>query len=101
MGSGVNRIVTGSFYGTGADKNIDTVGFRPKLVRVVNVESGGLCRAEWFKGMADDSAVKTAADGTISVITSNGITPRANGFAFGADTDLNVDGEQCFFEAHE
>jgi len=101
MGSGVNRVVVGGFYGTGADQNVDSVGFRPKLVRVVNVASGGLCRAEWIRGMADDAAVKTVTDGTISVITTNGITPRANGFALGADADLNVSGELCYYEAHE
>lgn len=101
MSSGVDRVVQGAFYGTGADLNMDKVGFKPKLVRVVNVASGGKCRLEWFKGMADDSAIKTGSDGTISVITSNGITPRNNGFAFGADTDLNVSGELCHYEAHE
>jgi hypothetical protein len=101
MASGINRVVQGAFHGTGATKNVDKVGFRPKLVRVVNIASGGKCRIEWFRGMADDTGVKTATAGDISVLTSLGITPRANGFAFGADTDLNVSGELCHFEAHE
>lgn len=102
MGSGVNRVAKGAFKGTsGATLNVDDVGFRPKLVRVINAASGGLCRIEWFDGMADDTGVKTSIDGDISVLTSLGITPRANGFAFGADTDLNVTGEQCYWEAHE
>lgn len=101
MGSGINRVIQGAFHGTGATLNVDKVGFRPKLVRVTNAAAGGLCRVEWFRGMADDTGVKTSVDGDISVLTSLGITPRANGFAFGADTDLNVSGELCHFEAHE
>jgi hypothetical protein len=91
--------VVGSFYGTGADLNVRTVGFRPKAVHVFNV--GGLARGEWVEGMADDSAIKTITDGTISLVTANGITPLSDGFAFGADTDLNVSGELCRFVAHE
>jgi len=101
MSSGVNRVAVKGFYGASADLNVDTVGFKPKLVRIVNVASGGKCRFEWFRGMADDSAIKTVTNGTISVVTSNGITPRTNGFAFGADSDMNVTGELCYYEAHE
>lgn len=102
MGSGINRVVQGAFHGTsGVAVIVDKVGFRPKLVRVVNVASGGLVRVEWFRGMADDTGVKTSVDGDISVLTSLGITPRASGFSLGADTDLNVDGELCHYEAFE
>lgn len=101
MASGAKSPAVGAFHGTGATKNIDTVGFRPRLVRVVNVASGGKCRVEWFDSMADDSGVKTATAGDITVLTTLGITPRANGFAFGADSDLNVSGELCHYEAIE
>lgn len=101
MGSGAKSPAVGSFYGASAAKNIDTVGFRPRLVRVVNVASGGLCRIEWFKDMADAAGVKTAIAGDITVLTTLGITPRPGGFVFGADTDLNVTGELCHYEAYE
>jgi hypothetical protein len=101
MSSGVNKVIVGSFYGSGATKEVRTVGFRPKLVRLVNVASGGLVRFEWFQGMADDTAIKTAAIGDISVLTSLGITPLSDGFQVGADTDMNVDGELIRFEAVE
>ncbi|KXH75410.1 MAG: hypothetical protein AM326_03400 [Candidatus Thorarchaeota archaeon SMTZ-45] len=101
MASGVNRVVVGAVVGTGSAMNIDTVGFRPKLVRVVNVGATGLSRLEWFKGQADAAAVKTITNGTISVIAANGITPRANGFTLGADANVNISGELAFFEAHE
>lgn len=101
MSSGVNKTATGAFHGTGAVLNVDTVGFRPRLVRVVNEASGGKCRIEWFDGMADGTGVKTSVDGDISVLSTLGITPRASGFVFGADTDLNASGELCQYEAHE
>jgi len=102
MGSGVDRVVVGAFYGTtGVAVVVDTVGFRPKLVRVVNAGATGLSRLEWMDGMADASAVKTVTNGTISVITADGITPRAKGFTLGADANVNIDAEIVYFEAHE
>lgn len=92
MSSGVSRTRSGSFGGTGADKQVRTVGFRPKWVKVINED--GLCQAEWFESMADDSALKTVTAGTLSFITSNGITPLSDGFALGADGDLNVADEK-------
>ena len=86
---------TGSFIGTGADLNVDKVGFRPRYVKVIN--ETGLAVFEWFDSMLDDAAVKTVTAGTISKVTSNGITPRPKGFAVGADTDVNVAAEICHF----
>lgn len=91
MSSSTSRSMVGSFYGTGASKDIKGLGFRPKYVRLLNI--GGLATAEWVKGMADASALKEITAGTKSLITSNGITPLADGFTLGADTDLNVSGE--------
>ena len=99
MGSGVNRTVVGSFKGTGSALNVRSVGFRPKAVHVMNV--GGLCQAWWTEKMADAAAVKQVTDGTISALTSNGITPLSNGFTLGADADLNVSGELCQYIAYE
>ena len=96
MSSGGNRVKTGSFVGTGADLNIDTLGFKPQRVKVINVD--GDCFCEWNSEMDDDSAMKTIAAGTTAQITSDGITARTNGFTMGADTDINVDGEKCTYE---
>lgn len=101
MASGVNRVIVGAVIATGAAMNIDTVGFKPKLVRVVNVGATGLARLEWFADMADDSAVKAITNGTISVVTSDAITPRANGFKLGADANVNIITEKVYYEAHE
>lgn len=105
MGSGVSRTYSGSFTGTGAAIDIKKVGFRPRNIRVFNVAAGGLCSGEWIEGMADASMFKiVSSDGTNptnSVPTSNGITPLADGFTLGADTDLNVAGEMVRFVCHE
>ncbi|MFW9927895.1 MAG: hypothetical protein ACFFD1_00720 [Candidatus Thorarchaeota archaeon] len=99
MSSGVSRVQVRSFYGTGADMNVRTFDFRPKRIEVFNIS--GLCKADWVEGMADDSAVKTVTAGTMSLITTNGITPLSNGFSLGADSDLNVSGELCRAVAYE
>jgi len=99
-----DRIVaTGSFLGTGSALNITKLGFRPRVVKLMNVASGGLCTFYWNKEMPDASAWKEANHDTAqrSFITSNGITPLANGFTVGADADMNVSGEQVYYEAHD
>lgn len=101
MASGVDRVVVGAVIGTGLAMNIDTIGFRPKLVRVVNVGATGKSRLEWFKSMADDSAMKTITNGTISLVVADAITPRANGFTLGLDTNVNIADERVYWEAHE
>lgn len=78
--------------GTVAEFDIDTVGFKPRYIRVVNVTSRDML--EWFEGMADASAIKTVAAGTRTLITTLGITPLANGFTVGLDLDVVVTSEQ-------
>lgn len=99
MASGASKIISGAFIGTGAAINVRTVGFRPKKVEILNV--GGVAKAEWVKGMADASAMKQVTAGTISVITSGGVTPLSDGFTLGDDSDLNVDGELVRYIAYE
>lgn len=100
MASGV-QILSGSFIGTGSAKEVRTVGFRPRSVKLWNVS--GNCQAVWFEGMADASMQKTVDSGSgttdISLVASaNGITPLSNGFSLGADTDLNVATEIVYYE---
>jgi hypothetical protein len=92
MSSGVSRVHVGAVTGTGAALEVRKAGFRPSYVKVFNVSADNAA-GEWLEGMADDSAFKTITDGTVSVITSDGITPLSDGFSIGADADLNVDGE--------
>lgn len=95
-----DRVVfVGSFKGTGSALNITTLGFRPRVLKLMNVT--GLCTLNWQQGMPDASGVKTVTAGTISYIVANGITPLSNGFTLGADADLNVLDEVVYFEAHD
>lgn len=71
-----------------------TVGFKARYVKVVNLNASGDVMIEWFEGMAADEGVKTAIDGTRSLITSLGITVSDKSFVIGLDTDLNVKAEQ-------
>lgn len=86
MGSPASNVHCGFIMSTGAAINIDTVGFRPKAV-ILNNASG--ISAHWQKGMADASAYKRIANGTGSLVSVNGITPRAGGFTIGADAAIN------------
>lgn len=99
MSSGVQRRVQGSFLGTGANLDITKVGFRP--TKVVLINRGGLATAEWNSEMPDASAAKRVTAGTLSFVTSGGVTPLANGFRLGTDADMNVSGELVYFEAFE
>jgi hypothetical protein len=81
--------------------NVTKLGFRPRVVKLKNVT--GLVSAHWQKGMPDASAWKELnhASAQRAYITSDGITPLANGFIIGADADINAAGEVIFFEAHD
>lgn len=99
MGSGVSRAETGSFKGTGSQLDITKVGFRPSAVVLLN--QTGLAKAEWTDSMADGEMMKHVTAGTISFVTTNGITPLAGGFRLGADADMNVADEVVHYIAFE
>ncbi len=99
MSSGVSRVMTGSVTGTGSAISVRTVGYRPRVVKVYN--AGGLAWAVWTEHMADAAALKFITAGTMSEITSDGVTPLSDGFQLGADTDLNVSGEKVYWVAYE
>ena len=99
MASGAAKVVRGSFLGTGADVDVRTVGFRPRTVRLFNID--GLATAEWVEGMADASMVKRITDGTMTVPTSGGVTPLSDGFRLGNDGDMNAADELVRYEATE
>lgn len=92
--------ITGIVLGTGATISVECGGI-PKAVRLLNIS--GLATLEWNENMSNGWGLKTVTDGTISLITSLGVTPGAvntlRGFYIGADTDVNVDGEQIIYEA--
>ena len=61
-------------------------------VKVVNETAK--TQIEWYDGMADSEGIVTVADGTRTLVTSNGIIQLSNGFTFGLDTNVNVVSEQ-------
>ena len=99
MGSGVQRIITGAVVGTGAALDVKTVGFRPRKVTLLN--ETGLAKGEWTNSMADGEMLKTITAGTMSKVTTNGVTPLSNGFTIGADADVNAADELIHYVAEE
>lgn len=70
----MNAVKTGSYVGTGAAVTVE-LGFTPDYIRVWN-ETDGDEAYEWFKGMTNGHALKSAnnASTQFSKITSNGIS---------------------------
>ena len=102
------RVATGTFIGTAATIVVD-LEFTPRYVYVLNRD--GLAKMEWSRGMAQASAIKQITAGTMSEITTLGITVNEKftrdlagdgpGFEIGADTDVNVAAEEGFWMAIE
>ena len=93
------QLATGRYLDTGTVAAYTFVlGFKPRYVKVQNLASTG-ATIEWYEGMADASAWKSAQNGDGSLITTLGITPTEVGFTFGLDTDANVTSEQVSFIA--
>lgn len=98
MASGQHRSYYGSFYGTGADLDVRTVGFKPKEVELIG--QGGLVTGKWMESMDEGLAMKEITAGTKSMTAAGeGVTPLSDGFRLGVDADLNVADELVHFVA--
>jgi len=96
----MDRLHTQKVTGTGAAVTI-TPGFAPSYIRVINIE--GLCTLDYTVAMGAGKGYKiltgiNATADTVSLhslIASGGITVDTDGVSFtiGADTDINVNGE--------
>ena len=76
---------------TATDSVSLTCGFRPRYVCFENVTDR--IKVEWYEGMADNSCIKTAANGTrtLEVTGGNGgITVSASGFSVLQNATLAV-----------
>lgn len=94
----VVQLAVGRYLDTGTVAAFTiTTGFKPLLVRVVNVTSGD--EYEWFHGMAAAAAYKRVAAGTASILTTLGITQLSYGFTVGLDTDICYTSEQLSWYA--
>ena len=99
MSSGVTRAVYGSQDGTAATITIETIGFKPR--RVVILNEGGLTEGEWTESMPALSMVVHVTAGDMTFVTALGITPLNKGFSLGADLNVNVAGEKIHWVAYE
>lgn len=63
------RITLGATGLTAADYIVQSLGFTPRYIRFWNV-TDRIC-VEWFEGMAADTCLKTAANGTQTLETTN------------------------------
>ena len=106
MGSTVGvRVYTTTRIALGANLDIRSIGFAPKVVKVVNLTNA--VKAEWNDSLADGYAVKEAANGDRSVVTSLGFTPLVvdsngnPGIRLGALVDVNdTTTEELLFECY-
>jgi hypothetical protein len=83
---GVTNVATGKFVADAGVTGVAmtfTMGFTPRFVRFVNATDRIV--DEWYDGMADDSAIESAANGTTTLETSGGITVATGQFTVHAD----------------
>jgi hypothetical protein len=102
MGSGIARAIAGVYTGTGAALSMtgDKVGFKPKRVTIYRLTTA-INKAEHVEGMAAASFVKTAADGALSLVSTQGVTIQDEGFSLGTDAAVNNSGDTYRFLAEE
>lgn len=84
-------IITHIDTGTVAARTF-VVGFKPTYVKVVN-ETDRI-EMEWYEGMADAEGLIRVANGTGTLVTTNGITPTADGFTLGLETTVYITNKQ-------
>lgn len=100
MSSGVQLSKNGAVYGTGANLDVKTIGYKPRRVELVN--ETGLVTAIWTDTMTEGRGFKRVTAGTMSQMAAGeGITPLSNGFRIGVDADVNVADELIHWVAHE
>lgn len=89
----------GSVTGTGSALDVTKLGFRPRVVKLINKDQPATLY--WNKEMPNASGLKEVAAGTKTFPTTNGITPLANGFRIGALANINVADQVIYFEASD
>jgi hypothetical protein len=74
------------------------LGFTPTKVTFINVTDR--VTIEWFRGMTDNTSLKTAAAGTRTV-EAQGVTPTARGFRVSQNATLAaiLASKECYFIA--
>lgn len=75
------------------------LGYTPSRVLFVNLTDR--VSVEWFKGMANNTCLKTAAAGTRTLEAAQGITPTERGFRVSQNATLAaiLASKECYFLA--
>jgi|GEM_PF-3185357 len=92
MASGVSRVVSGEYTGTGAALDVidDKVGFKPKKVEI-HCLTTTIDKAEHLDGMADASfLLTTGSTGVRTLVSAAGITLEDSGFSVGTAATINT-----------
>ena len=76
-----------------------TTGFRPRYVKVQNLDGSGGVTLERFEGMTAATGWLHAIEGDQSLIATNGITVAESGFTVGINTDVVFTDEQLSWMA--
>ncbi len=103
MSSGVSRVKEGSYIGTGVSRSIDgeKLGFRPRKVEIHRITTA-IDKAEFIEGMAALSMLlTTGSSGVRTLVTSQGITLKADGFTVGTAAQINNATDEYRFVAWE
>jgi hypothetical protein len=96
----VGKVVFGADSITAADSVVITVGFKPRRVRWVNLTDR--VEIEWFEGMTANNCLKTVANGTRTLETTNGgITVGEKSFSVLQNATLAaiLASKDCYYEA--
>lgn len=94
--------IVGKITGTGAALNVE-IGFIPSRVEIINETN--LAKFSWDSNMTDGYAFKQITNGTLSLITTGGISDYAGddddsaGFSLGTDAGLNANNDVIRFIA--
>lgn len=94
MASGVSRVKSGQYVGTGAALDVigDKVGFRPKKVEI-HCLTTNIDKAEHIAGMDDASMLlTTGSTGVRTLVTTAAITLEDSGFSVGTAAAVNTSG---------
>lgn len=82
--------MTGTYIGDGTGFAIETPGFRPKTVAIMNMSTASII--VHTDKMADDTGYSVVA--ASAIVAAGGVTLNDDGFSVGNDGTCCTDGEQ-------
>lgn len=95
MASGGSNKFVGSYTGAGADIDIETVPFQPRVIKFWSASA-----AVWGLKMADQDGMATTAYISNSGADA-GVTINSDGFTVANGADVNPSGSLVYFECED